>query len=149
MRISDWSSDVCSSDLEAISYYEKGAALGNREAAAGFLRIALDPNYCSFCEDQGDLKFDRTKREAAGLLDKESGELSMAYRMEKTEVLAKAIRYATPVRLRAGDAAAHLLAAQYLTGVHYHWRSGIGITDAQKRSEEHTSELQSLMRNSY
>src|SRR3546814_16716755 len=46
---------------EAISYYEKGAALGNREAAAGFLRIALDPNYCSFCEDQGDLKFDRTK----------------------------------------------------------------------------------------
>src|SRR3546814_19345046 len=56
----------------------------------------------------------------------------MAYRMEKTEVLAKAIRYATPVRLRAGDAAAHLLAAQYLTGVHYHWRSGIGITDAQK-----------------
>lgn len=117
---------------EAISYYEKGAALGNREAAAGFLRIALDPNYCSFCEDQGELKFDRTKREAAGLLDKESGELSIAYRTEKTEVLAKAIRYATPVRLRAGDAAAHLLAAQYLTGVQYHWRSGIGITESQK-----------------
>src|SRR3546814_15782508 len=48
---------------EAISYYEKGAALGNREAAAGFLRMALDPNYCSFCEDQDDLNFDRTRQE--------------------------------------------------------------------------------------
>src|SRR3546814_12567466 len=70
---------------EAISYYEKGAALGNREAAAGFLRIALDPNYCSFCEDQGDLKFDRTKREAAGLLDKESGALSKLGRASDRE----------------------------------------------------------------
>lgn len=116
---------------EALSYYEKGAALRDREAVAGYLRIALDPNYCSFCEDQGELKFDFEKLKPAGLFDKGPGETSIAYRTEKTEVLTKAIGYATPVRLRSGDAAAHLLAAKYLTGVQYPWKAGIGITKEQ------------------
>lgn len=117
---------------EALSYYEKGAALRNREAVVGYLRIALDPNYCSFCEDKGELKFDFPKLKAAGLFDKGPGEVSIAYRTEKTGVLAKAIEYATPVRLRPGDAAAHMLAANYLTGVQYPWKAGIGITKEQE-----------------
>lgn len=116
---------------EALSYYEKGAALGNRDAVAGYLRIALDPHYCSFCEDQGELKYDFEKLKATALFDKGPGEHSIAYRTEKTEALTRAIKYATPVRLRPGDAAAHLLAAKYLTGVQYPWRAGVGISKSQ------------------
>ncbi|MDZ3830798.1 MAG: tetratricopeptide repeat protein [Sphingopyxis sp.] len=116
---------------EAIAHYEKGAALGNREAIAGLLRIAIDPSYCSVCEDKGELKFDYKKLVAAGLGDQDRGAQSLAYRKEKSEVLARAIAYATPVRLRPGDAAAHLLAAKYLTGVQYPWRAGVGISQPQ------------------
>lgn len=116
---------------EALSYYEKGAALGNREAVAGYLRIALDPDFCSFCEDKGELKYDFEKLKASKLFDKGPGEHSIAYRSEKVAVLTKAIKFATPVRLRPGDAAAHLLAAKYLTGVQYPWRAGVGITPSQ------------------
>src|SRR3546814_9209782 len=96
MRISDWSSDVCSSDLEA-----EAEQPGDREPA---LRRGLPPPR------------HRQHREAVGDR-REQQHRGVERDQRQLEQLA-----------RAGAA---------------------GIAGAEHRSEEHTSELQSLMRSSY
>src|SRR3546814_9746715 len=107
MRISDWSSDVCSSDLIPLvirSVHEALAGLGASEAPevkqepAVSIRASVKPDYIVCLEDGKKLKMLRRH-------------LMTAYNMTPDEYRAK-------------------------------W-------NLPKRSEEHTSELQSLMRISY
>src|SRR3546814_5981838 len=102
MRISDWSSDVCSSDLRHIEI------LGQGLEAAGDLRDLLHAV-------------------VGALVDRRLHELQVVDHDEAEAVLA----------LQAAGAGAHLAD-----------REGGGVVD-EERSEEHTSELQSLMRISY
>src|SRR3546814_6472317 len=114
MRISDWSSDVCSSDLEA---------LGQLHAAGG--------------DD--------------GAIDQDVHEVGL-------EVLEEALVVRDGDDAEVGPVAAHLLHAgrHDLQGVDV--EAGVGLVEDRDlgledghlaRSEEHTSELQSLMRISY
>src|SRR3546814_2054027 len=109
MRISDWSSDVCSSDLEAELL----------SAANGVvLRIG-----------------DRIETKVPGRIVFDSVPAGLA---------ARPVLSATVVSEAAGEA---VLDLGYLTGG-LDWQADyVGRLDG--RSEEHTSELQSLMRISY
>ncbi|WP_181443507.1 tetratricopeptide repeat protein [Porphyrobacter sp. YT40] len=105
---------------EAFTYYEKGAELGDRDAIAGYLRLALNPVFCTFCEDKKDLKFDRDKMRAAGIEfenDIDAARQTAAYRKEKLAAIGKASKLAASGRINAGDSAGHQLAAALLTGV--------------------------------
>src|SRR3546814_9402598 len=117
MRISDWSSDVCSSDLSA----RPTASLNCR--AAGFTAQA-----CAI--ELQCLRYGRRRRNGdRGRLEASPGpdeELIPEMVAELLEVAAK--RWLGNVERLRGQA--HALCAH-------------------DRSEEHTSELQSLMRNSY
>src|SRR3546814_3576427 len=114
MRISDWSSDVCSSDLVAQAAL---AALGHQHAVAVARHVADD----LVGGDVDDLGADR---------DDDGGVLAAL----AVALLAHAVLAA----LRAEP----LLVAEVDQGVEV-------LRRLQPRSEEHTSELQSLMRNSY
>src|SRR3546814_6913955 len=117
MRISDWSSDVCSSDLEEETL-ETAVAVGDREGILAWIeRIAIDePSHenrrmmCEFVATVG-----------------------------CNPIIAEINRKAD-VRLRTSLGAA---LASLAPGASPQDRSTV------VRSEEHTSELQSLMRNSY
>src|SRR3546814_4822170 len=140
MRISDWSSDVCSSDLTAGRIlYRARPAVGLAARRWGDLpapaHLPADPLYPRTAADRF---FDRLVR---------SGD-------------AEALRTARPFRRAAPHfglrAAARLqLQPRWLDDVcelrdDLH-RTGLWhrIVDRHARSEEHTSELQSLMRISY
>src|SRR3546814_9131895 len=112
MRISDWSSDVCSSDLLAY-------------AIAFFLRYGLE---------YGRVAPKKNKAYLAGLDCSEIAALARAFVHERLE---SRLRPALLTRLDRHRAAGHRIAL--LTGT----------PDFIARSEEHTSELQSLMRTSY
>ncbi|WP_086608579.1 tetratricopeptide repeat protein [Erythrobacter donghaensis] len=108
---------------EAFGYYEKGAELGDRDAIAGYVRIALNPNFCTFCEDKGSLTFDREKVLAAGLMTMSDTvglygpQRTAAYRAEKRSAADKARKFASAGRLDPGDKASHQMAAALLEGV--------------------------------
>src|SRR3546814_8515374 len=104
MRISDWSSDVCSSDLE------RGLAAAQIDAAEADRAATVQTVQERIADAWIDVWAIQQKRTVLATLRSES-------------VLAVQV---TQARLRGGEGNA---------------------TDA--RSEEHTSELQSLMRNSY
>src|SRR3546814_8643437 len=99
MRISDWSSDVCSSDLK----WQNSANLRDLDA-----RDLIDP---LLIEHRFALKWRRTASDGNHHEDKEK-----------------------PRHLHGG-------------GIGFPWAAGLAV--AQFRSEEHTSELQSLMRRPY
>ena len=108
---------------EAFGFYEQGAELGDRDAIAGYVRIALNPNFCSFCEDKASLTFDRDKMLASGIMKmSDTGgaytpSRTAAYRTEKRAAADKARKFAGAGRLNPGDSAAHQMAAALLTGV--------------------------------
>src|SRR3546814_9696004 len=130
MRISDWSSDVCSSDLPG-----PGGGVGDagrRQAGAllGFLHGPFgDAAEVAVAVEQGadavqpvlqDLHLDAAGaalQRGSGLLDGEGHDTFPPFRQEND-----------------GEAI-------HWTAAAAHWQGN--------RSEEHTSELQSLMRNSY
>src|SRR3546814_4201315 len=121
MRISDWSSDVCSSDLEGPAE-DRQAAPAQQHPAAG-----------------------RAGRVAGGV--HRPWRLDLLQHQRAQRVRARRPRQAAAGRLREGlrqvsrpAAAAH----------HRHQRRrGHFSRSAQRRSEEHTSELQSLTRTPY
>lgn len=102
---------------KAMAFYERGAALRDRESIAGYMRVAFNTKYCSFCRDRGDLGFDVEKTVAAGLGKKNRGELKSIYRDEKRASIEKAVDFASAGRLRPGDEASHMLAKAYLDGI--------------------------------
>src|SRR3546814_7152078 len=113
MRVSDWSSDVCSSDLYVAAVYREKAS-GARADRPELLRMIADlqPGEVVIAE-----KIDRISRLP----------LTEAEQLVET-IRARGARLAIPGVLDLSDLAA----------------DADGI-----RSEEHTSELQSLMRTSY
>src|SRR3546814_5300955 len=121
MRISDWSSDVCSSDLDLTVQRDTLLQLG----------VAADRIYT----DKG---FTGTNRTRPGL-----DQALAAVRRGDTLVVPKLDRLARSVpdaRAIGDDLAARGVKLQLGASVH---------DPADPRSEEHTSELQSLMRISY
>src|SRR3546814_9754321 len=133
MRISDWSSDVCSSDLVvedriifAISLLDLVERLGDQEGAD------------AIAGHEG----------KAGLEEVEPPERRKLVQHHQELVLAVAVPDAFEL---LGQAAADLVehqADQRLCPADVRWRDDQRERD-RLRSEEHTSELQSLMRNSY
>src|SRR3546814_7042737 len=118
MRISDWSSDVCSSDLVAA----RVDALDDRAAAVVVEALPHDANTLDLLRGQG------------GKIDVDEGARCHLHRQQRRQHL-RAPRLG---RLE-GNGVAHALA-----GIDLAQRDG-----GDARSEEHTSELQSLMRTSY
>src|SRR3546814_5292077 len=106
MRISDWSSDVCSSDLDEADGGED-AARDNREKLLGFHAQA---------ERMVDFRW---RQEAEEMAEEKSEDAEMEQDAAPDELLA-------PEKL-----------------------ARLGAPGVLARSEEHTSELQSLMRISY
>src|SRR3546814_10007714 len=119
MRISDWSSDVCSSDL---SQHELALFLAD-EPEAGEGRAFMDDTVSHAVV-------------VIKLLQQRCEPLRFASRRESADPQAMAIA-AQLVRL-----------AQCVDHIDEVQKRGFEL-DQIKRSEEHTSELQSLMRNSY
>src|SRR3546814_6261948 len=112
MRISDWSSDVCSSDLEE---YEKFGKTYNRSILTDINRMIN--RVAALTDRRQDLIFDLLRECIDGRIE-------------------KAIADGT---FNAGPETMKATSLQIISEK---------IID-QDRSEEHTSELQSLMRNSY
>src|SRR3546814_4956504 len=115
MRISDWSSDVCSSDLnyrpEANSGYFR--VFGKTTSVAVHeLRISV-PNDGAYADKGWDIR--------CRLIEKESVDADPNF--EKRTITWESVS--------AG------------------YNKKLGVTEPWRRSEEHTSELQSLMRISY
>src|SRR3546814_5828338 len=130
MRISDWSSDVCSSDLPNLANAYVFARLGAREGSAS---IAL-------LEQQIAARLPADEvAQADSLYAGELGARPSAYRIPQT-MLAEAAAIAAEhgVQIAAVD--------NVETGAETKTATDEG---AAPRSEEHTSELQSLMRISY
>src|SRR3546814_3217576 len=128
MRISDWSSDVCSSDLNGMIY---GARLLESTRS---LRIA-DPEFAT--------NFDEHVRQCV-FYDLLLGRYSMKELSESDDIWAtiapgSAARAQKFLTRQADDS----VTASIIT-----CREAYTALSGQ-RSEEHTSELQSLMRNSY
>src|SRR3546814_8219888 len=106
MRISDWSSDVCSSDLEQIDLIDSAARAV----------MALDE-------------------------PEEDNPAAARHRAETAALIAEGIPEKAAQR-RAGSRVFGSKPGAYGAGLQ-------AMIDEKIRSEEHTSELQSLMRNSY
>src|SRR3546814_3733406 len=121
MRISDWSSDVCSSDLDELREVVKKARSGSSEALA-----------------KAELKLSRTfARYVSDVRRKPSIKITYLDRELEPERLTEA------AVLRAAALVPSF--ADYMDDAG--WMSPIYMR--LRRSEEHTSELQSLMRISY
>src|SRR3546814_5542192 len=106
MRISDWSSDVCSSDL-------------------------LKARIVFGVPDQDDR-----------YIPQDAGERRYALRTVKQRLHQASFREAVVTAYHGRCAISHLPEQRLLDAAHI-------VADKHERSEEHTSELQSLMRNSY
>src|SRR3546814_2879544 len=111
MRISDWSSDVCSSDL----LWRRHRGLGKPSAPARSLGVSRS----------------RTRRGTLGDRNPQTRFVERACELDALAALGRAGEPRPPRKPR-DDASARG------RSTHHH-----------KRSEEHTSELQSLMRSSY
>src|SRR3546814_7702987 len=134
MRISDWSSDVCSSDLHGRGIAAVGADLDRAEA-----EIVLPPGLGRLVEDE-------PINAAGDALAIPFAILGALLERPPVEPVAVLNRQRAVVLL---DAPLHPLEQRLdQLRVRRHHRLEIGVPGLQ-RSEEHTSELQSLMRISY
>src|SRR3546814_8334511 len=164
MRISDWSSDVCSSDLRVVRAYEEwfgGYALdpeqilGRTFEGAGYDDIVLlrDIPLRSTCEHHmapirgvahvaylpGERVVGISK--LARLVDAYARRLQIQERMTN-EIADTLDRVLHPRGVAVVIQASHECISSRGIGMH-------GVAMVTRRSEEHTSELQSLMRISY
>src|SRR3546814_4226171 len=139
MRISDWSSDVCSSDLGAIPV--PGVRQGGQ---ASF----LESRYHGIpapkpCERVGQPK---------QRLRMERGQFSCQFREHIVDrILSLGFVAVAQLDLEAADKIGTTIGVIALEALLYiaDLASQFGHPTAHPRSEEHTSELQSLMRNPY
>src|SRR3546814_8152260 len=121
MRISDWSSDVCSSDLHALVGLEGRAGPGDDDLPLATLdgrELHILPQIIL----QHDIRDGAVHRHQVGDVDE----------------------FAEP-----GDRLVAAARLEFELGARIPESGGPGIELVQTRSEEHTSELQSLMRLSY
>src|SRR3546814_2209585 len=122
MRISDWSSDVCSSDLKKAAAPKKAAAL-KKAATAG----AATGRIAQVIGAVVDVQFTGTLPAILNALETENN----------------GNRLVLEVAQHLGENTVRTIAMDATDGL----TRGQPVTDT--RSEEHTSELQSLMRTSY
>src|SRR3546814_3102343 len=124
MRISDWSSDVCSSDLHALET-ELARTIGNLQQVRGARIHLAIPKPSAFA----------SKNEAPSasvFIELYSGRTLEADQVASiVHLVASSVPGLLPAAVTVIDQFGHLL------------------TNEADRSEEHTSELQSLMRISY
>src|SRR3546814_4624830 len=123
MRISDWSSDVCSSDLLAVVAFDPPCLLGRQ--------LVLPAAGATGAEEA--LAVDRA-------LDEALLRLQLLKLLEGRE-----LDRSPDARLVGRDAEVAGDARELVEGV----GEQILVANREDRSEEHTSEIQSLMRNSY
>src|SRR3546814_9962267 len=131
MRISDWSSDVCSSDLDEGGGFATrflGGAGGFEGVERGLFHAFVREGDSVDVEQQG---LPRAVVDAA---------LADRHRADRVAVIAM---------LEDEDAAARLADVEPIAERHLERDLDAGRARVRERSEEHTSELQSLMRISY
>src|SRR3546814_2504398 len=116
MRISDWSSDVCSSDLHLRICHDRRRADGAGTAVGGHRRPDLHPRRALHPQPQA----------------MKAGRAEIARAVDKPDPALRLLLLHGP-----DEAGSRALGARY--------EKALGAD----RSEEHTSELQSLMRISY
>src|SRR3546814_3311587 len=121
MRISDWSSDVCSSDLQ-----RRGIDIGGQAEPLYVVRI-----------DAGQRRVVVGPRSALAVATARLSDINWLATGHDAALTVKVRSMAKPVPARF-DGERIMFDAP-----------GYGVAPGQARSEEHTSELQSLMRNSY
>src|SRR3546814_4523679 len=135
MRISDWSSDVCSSDLP-------DAVGGTADIACADAWYGGEGGYPQFEEQDGRSLIMVRSTVARTFLDKAVA----AGRMKVQPLAEEEIILMQPAQARRKRLVKARFAAMRLAGRKPPRGDGLLIDE---RSEEHTSELQSLMRNSY
>src|SRR3546814_10354578 len=126
MRISDWSSDVCSSDLAqdaARRWFLELHRNGGRKAGVYTVSDALD----DYLEGFRGKDLENTRRRIDAIIRPDLGQHRVSKLESKTITDWMNKLASSPARLRTAK----------------------GADQNYRRSEEHTSELQSLMRNSY
>src|SRR3546814_7323632 len=133
MRISYWSSDVCSSDLA------DRLGLGDGGAATEF-KGSLD-DYTAFVLSQGKAEKAGGGDKPAKINRKDERRLAAEAR-ERSQSLRKNVQEAERETARLARRRSEIDRAMFDP-------SSAEKADQGKRSEEHTSELQSLMRSSY
>src|SRR3546814_10331973 len=121
MRISDWSSDVCSSDLEVLSL----DSVGDGVIQGAGVRVVL--------------RADAGTEQISALADRVGAQLKAVPDQAMSVTRMPSVVFATLIFLH------RVHAVDRVCGHHRAHRRGSGTV----RSEEHTSELQSLMRISY
>src|SRR3546814_5820626 len=121
MRISDWSSDVCSSDLLEARWADSAATTLVTDAA-GIVVMSSDPRW----------RF-RSLRPIAAETQR---------RLRATRSYGEARLQPLPIRRTGGD-------LRIGDDIFRQADERVSLPGSTLRSEEHTSELQSLMRNSY
>src|SRR3546814_8478538 len=157
MRISDWSSDVCSSDLineTPILFTAVETAELIKYAANAFLatKITFINEIASLCEKVNVNVQDVARgigldgRIGGKFLHAGPGYGGSCFPKDTQALVATGRKYAAPLRIvetvvEVNDARKRQMAEKVIAA------SGGRVQG--KRSEEHTSELQSLMRNSY
>src|SRR3546814_9098614 len=128
MRISDWSSDVCSSDL-LVEFFLFGIG-GGTFAIARYLNSAAHPHH----EQQRCQRHANRDRNSQVYENRES----------------KSQQQQAPVAIRHAQELKETVVLAHPPGHHEQDRRQCGQRyEGHERSEEHTSELQSLMRISY
>src|SRR3546814_3306193 len=141
MRISDWSSDVCSSDLQAI---DAGYATGPRIVPAGYA-LGATGGHCDSTFLPPSLEKKDGKEEGIGDTPDELRFQVRRQRKYGAEVIKVCAtggvfsRNTEPGQQQVSETELRAIADEA-----HQW--GLRVA---ARSEEHTSELQSLMRNSY
>src|SRR3546814_3115075 len=145
MRISDWSSDVCSSDLAGGEIVAAWKSVSGRRLASARSAHHIDGLHILIGRDRLGTEF---ATHAAGLHPTEG-------RAKRRHIAIDADRAARDLprhRRRMGAVGAPHRTAEPIVGIIGNadsLRFPIIGNDSQHRSEEHTSELQSLMRISY
>src|SRR3546814_4923994 len=139
MRISDWSSDVCSSDLRWVKLTEESATLVKKHGLRKSSKSGLSTGVVKGSKGQvkGFVEFVKTPGSLLtnpALLAGAAGVMAQVAMQQTMDEIAD---YLATIDEKVDD----VLRAQ--TDAVLARMIGVG------RSEEHTSELQSLMRNSY
>src|SRR3546814_4242213 len=131
MRISDWSSDVCSSDLEKRlwPFYGvfriDGASAGGRNPGSAGQEAGRRSARCGWQQPRGRKMGGQPRAPAGGALEADPAAMQFDQGADQRQAKARALEAAVQLALDLHEGFEH------------------------PRSEEHTSELQSLMRNSY
>src|SRR3546814_2839867 len=140
MRISDWSSDVCSSDLTFPKYYDRATAEAYARQPA---RIA-NRAYANRLGNGPEASGDGWRYRGRGLV-----QLSGKFNYNRTGERMGVDLVADPDSVADMPFALQTALIFWRDNSVNSWADDDDVEGVTKRSEEHTSELQSLMRISY